>query len=152
LSLEDKFKPGLNLRPVSLTFALGWLIKTCGPAFTLPVANVELCHWPSQSLHTLCHPSPCPVSSYTTKFTLSMSQTYIRRGWCHKAEFLLWQDFHLSVIRGSHGPLTLSILLSPRETLGGPGLLYSCLDLLARSWHKEDNIRLLRAKTLKQRW
>jgi hypothetical protein len=23
LSLEDKFKPGLNLRPVSLTFALG---------------------------------------------------------------------------------------------------------------------------------
>jgi hypothetical protein len=33
------------------------------PAF----ADVELCHWPWQSLHTLCHPSPPPMSSYPTQ-------------------------------------------------------------------------------------
>lgn len=32
LSLEDKSKPDLNLRTVSVTFTMGWLIKTCWPS------------------------------------------------------------------------------------------------------------------------
>ena len=37
-------------------------------AMPLPrLADVELCHWPCESLHTLHHPSLAPMSSYPTQ-------------------------------------------------------------------------------------
>jgi hypothetical protein len=38
----------------------------------LPLADVELCHWPCQSLHTLCPPSLPPMSSFPIKIPLPM--------------------------------------------------------------------------------
>ena len=39
------------------------------PCLCPTVAEVELCHWPCWSLHTLCHHSLTPTSSYSTKNT-----------------------------------------------------------------------------------
>ena len=66
------------------------------PCLCPAVADVELCHWPCQSLHTLCHPSPPPTSSYPNAPSLCSELIQVR-GWCHKVEFLLQQDSWLIV-------------------------------------------------------
>jgi hypothetical protein len=43
------------------------LARPVWPCLCPAVADVEHCHWACQSLHTLCHPSPPPMSSYPTK-------------------------------------------------------------------------------------
>jgi hypothetical protein len=74
-------------RPVSVTSISGWLSKTC---FSPASADEELCHWPCQSLHTLCYPSPPPMSSYPTKNPLPYVLNLYK--WEADAiEFLLWQ-------------------------------------------------------------
>jgi hypothetical protein len=40
--------------------------RSVWPWLSPAVADVELCHWPCQSLHSLCHPSR-PLTSYSTK-------------------------------------------------------------------------------------
>ena len=52
------------LRPVSVTSVSGDSSRPACPCLCPAVADVELCHWPCQSLHTLCHPSLPPMSSY----------------------------------------------------------------------------------------
>jgi hypothetical protein len=54
-------------RPVSVTSILGCLSKICLACLCPTIADVELCHWPCQSLHTLHHPSPSPMSCYPIK-------------------------------------------------------------------------------------
>jgi hypothetical protein len=62
-------KPSLarGLRPVSVTSIWGDSAKRVWPCLCPAVAEVELCYWSCQSLHTLCHPSLPPMLSYPTK-------------------------------------------------------------------------------------
>ena len=55
------------LRPVSVISVSGDSSRPACPCLCIAVADVELCHWPCQSLHTLHHTSPHPMSSYPMK-------------------------------------------------------------------------------------
>ena len=85
-------------------------------------ADVELCHWSCQSLHTLCHPSPPPTSSYPTKNPLPYVSNLHKQSCCFNKTPCV-----------SFGPLTLAIPLSHGETPVGPAPLSSCLDLPPRN-------------------
>lgn len=102
-----------------------------GPPCLCPatVADVELCHWPWQSLHIL--PSPPPMSSYPTKngphYVPSLYKweaDALKLSFCFKKTPGLVCFFWA---------VDTCPLLSPGETPAGPGPLSSRLDLLARS-------------------
>ena len=68
LGLEDKPEPGSNFETCLGLFLIGVTEQDLfGSASAPTVADVELCHWPCQSLHTLCHLFLPPMSSYPTK-------------------------------------------------------------------------------------
>ena len=143
LSLEDKPKPGSSFCSLvgepkpSLSFetCLSLLYqdestRPVWPCLCPTVFDVELCHWPCQSLHILCHPSLPPMSSYPTK----SPPTYVSNLYKGKADAIKCSScfnqtpdslcFFWTI--NTHHP-------AQPESDPGLGLLSSCLDLLAGS-------------------
>ena len=60
-------KPGSSFETCLNHFHRDDSARPVWPCLCPTVADVELCHWPCQSLHTLRHPSQPPMSSYPTK-------------------------------------------------------------------------------------
>ena len=78
LGLEDKPEPGSSFCSLVGEPKPGLSFETClshfsdsarpvWPCLCPTVADVELCHWPCQSLHMLCHSSLPSMSSYPAK-------------------------------------------------------------------------------------
>jgi hypothetical protein len=120
LGFEDNPEPGLSFEWVSVTSIWGDSARPVWPC--LCPADVELCHWPCQSLHTLRHPSLSPTSSYPTK----NPPPYVPNLYKQETDAI-----KLSSCFDKTSDLLF--LLSPGETLAGPGPLSSSLNLPARS-------------------
>jgi hypothetical protein len=100
------------------------------PCLCPAIADVELCHWLCQSLHTLHHPFLTPMSFYPTK----SSPPYVPNLYKQEADVIRLSSCFdkLLALVCLFWAETLSILFSPGETRLGR-VLSSSLDLPARS-------------------
>jgi hypothetical protein len=108
-------------------------IKTCLalPLSRIPtVADVELCHWPCQSRHTLCHPSLPPMSSYPTQ-NCTHTHPHVPNLYKQEANAIKLS----SCFERLMPQVCFFWAIDTCRDSSGTGPLSSCLDLLAKSRH-----------------
>ena len=101
------------------------------PCLCSTIADVQLCHWPCQSLHTLCHPSLPPMSSYPTK----NPPPYVLNLYKWEADAIKLSSCfdRLTAGVGFFWTFDTHHSAQPWEILAGSRPLSSHLDLMARS-------------------